>query len=74
MRYTGSIGTAHAIFHSIEDKRWTDEEKAGAIYDICQMETHNSVTKAAMLKVIWWLLHRAFDFHNEKETEENENA
>lgn len=70
-----NIGTAWAIFHKIDDPDISLEDKGTAIYEVCKMETHNSVRKAAMLKVIWWLLHLVFDFHEEnEETEENKNA
>ena len=52
------FGKAYAIFANIDS---TDEEKGAAILQILKMETHNSVTKAAMLKVIRYLLNLAFD-------------
>ncbi len=41
--------------------------KFGKAYAILKMETHNSVTKAAMLKVIDYLLHLAFDVQEGQE-------
>ena len=55
------FGKAYAIFYKIDSPDFTDEEKCEAIYHITQMETHNSITKAAMLKVIWWLLNLVAD-------------
>ena len=56
-----NIGKACAIFYRIDSDVFTDEEKGTAIMQVCQMETHNGITKAAMLRVIWWLLELAFD-------------
>ena len=56
---------AYTIFCDIESKEYTDEQKGTAILRILGMETHNSVPKAAMLKVIDYLLHLAFDVPEE---------
>ena len=61
------FGKAYAIFANIDSPDYTDEEKGAAILAILEMETHNSVTKAAMLKVIDYLLHLAFDVLEPKE-------
>ena len=58
---------AYTIFCDIESKEYTDEQKGTAILRILGMETHNSVPKAAMLKVIDYLLHLAFDVPEPKE-------
>jgi hypothetical protein len=55
------MGEAYKIFYDIESQEYTDEEKGMAIYRVLKMETHNSVTKDAMLKVIAWLLGMAFE-------------
>ena len=55
------FGKAYAIFANIDSPDYTDEEKGAAILAVLNMETHNSVTKAAMLKVIGYLLRLAFD-------------
>lgn len=55
------FGRAYAIFANIDSPDYTDEEKGAAIFAVLKMGTHNSVTKAAMLKVIDYLLHLAFD-------------
>lgn len=56
-----NVGKACAIFDRIESENFTNEEKGAAIMRVCQMSTHNGITKAAMLRVIWWLLGLAFD-------------
>ena len=61
------FGKAYAIFARIDSPDYTDEEKGAAIHTILETETHNSVTKAAMLKVIDYLLHLPFDVLEPKE-------
>lgn len=56
-----NIGKACGIFLDIENENYTAEEKGEAILQVVQMPTHNGITKATMLKVIWWLLNLAFD-------------
>lgn len=56
-----TLGDAYIIFQNIESDKISTEEKAVAIHKIINMETHNSVTKAMMLKVIRWLLELSFD-------------
>lgn len=56
-----STGTAYVIFRNIDNPDISTEEKAAAIYKIINMETHNSVTKASMLKALRWLLELSFD-------------
>lgn len=58
-----NIGTARAIFENINSDEYSETEKALAIYRIMYMETHNSVTKASMLKVIRWLWDRHFELN-----------
>lgn len=55
------VGEAYSIFHNIDDPNITDEEKGLAIWKVASMETHNSVTKAAMVKVIRYLLGLCFE-------------
>ena len=62
-------GKARAIFDNIENASESIEEKGAAIYIVMNMETHNSVTKASMLKVIRWLLERAFEIKQEAKDE-----
>ena len=54
-------GRALAIFENIENASESTEEIGVAIYIVMNMETHNSVTKDSMLKVIRWLWNRAFE-------------
>ena len=54
-------GEVYKIFYNIDSPDYSDEEKGMAIYLIAGMETHNSVTKAAMLKVIRYLLSLCFE-------------
>lgn len=56
---------AYEIFYNINSEDYTTEEKALAVRVIAGMETHNSVTKAAMLKVIWWLWNQMFEIQEE---------
>ena len=56
-----NIGKARAIFDNIENASESIEEKGEAILIVMNMETHNSVTKASMLKVIRWLWDRIFE-------------
>lgn len=56
-----TLGDAYIIFQNIDSPTISTEEKAAAIHKIINMETHNGVTKAMMLKVIRWLLELSFD-------------
>lgn len=58
-----------AIFKNIESEQYDVQEKGQAIFDVCGMVTHNSVTKADMLRVIWWLLGLVFDLPERKQHE-----
>lgn len=60
-------GRALAIFENIENASERAEEKGMAIRIVMNMATHNSVTKASMLKVIRWLWNRAFEIDQEDE-------
>lgn len=57
-----NIGYARAVFENINSDKYSDYEKAMAIYRVINMETHNSVTKASMLEAIRWLWDRHFEF------------
>lgn len=59
------FGKAYAIFANIDSPDYTDEEKGAAILAVLKMETHNSVPKASMLKVINYLLRLAFEVPGE---------
>ena len=66
-----NAGKAMAIFMQIDSDKFTDEEKAEAIYVVMKMPTHMSITKDKMLSVIKWLWNRSYEFVEEKEgTEE----
>lgn len=60
-----SLGEAYIIFSNIDSKDYTDEQKGAAILAVSRMETHNSIKKSAMLKVIDYLLHLAFEVPEE---------
>lgn len=60
-------GKARAIFDNIENASESIEEKGEAIYIVMNMETHNSVTKDSLLKVIRWLWNLAFELKHEVE-------
>lgn len=60
-------GRALAIFENIENASESAEEKGMAIHIVMNMETHNSVRKSSMLKVIRWLWDRAFEIKQEGE-------
>ena len=55
-----SLGRARAIFNDINRPGLTDIERGEAIKVVMEMETHNSVTKAAMLQVIRCLWNMVF--------------
>lgn len=58
--------TACAIFDNIESDAFSDIEKGGAIHDVLQMPTHNSITKESMLNVIAWLWNQVFEMEERK--------
>lgn len=55
------IGWDCAVFMQINSAKYTDDEKAMAIYHVLGMPTHNGITKAAMLNVIGWLFDKHYD-------------
>jgi len=59
------LGTATAIFLNIDTDKYTDNEKVLAIHQVLRMSTHNGISKAAMLKVIDYLIHLSFDVTEE---------
>lgn len=56
-----NIGKAVAIFEQLDSDKYSDEEKAIAIYEVMNMSTHNSVTKANMLEAIKWLFDKCYE-------------
>ena len=60
-----SLGRARAIFDDINRPGLTDIERGEAIKAVMEMETHNSVTKAAMLEVIRYLWNMIFQMEDD---------
>ncbi len=60
-----SLGMARAIFDDINRPGLTDIERGEAIKAVMEMETHNSVTKAAMLGVIRYLWNMIFQMEDD---------
>jgi len=56
-----NIGYATAIFMDIENPQFSIEDKAIAIDVVLNMETHNGITKASLLKVCKWLFDQHFE-------------
>lgn len=56
-----NIGKACGIFLNIRSEKYSDNEKGQAIMQVCGMPTHYGITKAAMLRVIWYLLNICFE-------------
>ena len=59
--------TAQAIliFRDIKNPaRASISEKALAIYHVCHMPTHNSITKDEILDVLWWLWDQHFEMND----------
>lgn len=67
-----NAGKAMAIVKQIDSDKYTDEEKAEAIYVVMNMPTHMSITKDEMIKAIKWLWNRCFEFVVEQNCEEGE--
>lgn len=60
-------GKAMAIVKQINSDKFTDEEKAYAIYLVMDMPTIMSITKAELVDAIKWLWHRAYEFETDVE-------
>ncbi len=58
-------GKAMAIVKDITSDRFTDEEKAEAIYLVMNMATHMSITKDELINAIKWLWHIAYEYVEE---------
>lgn len=56
------LAKAIAIVKDISSDKFTDEEKAEAIYLVMNMATHNCVTKTDFLNVIKWLWDRSYEY------------
>ena len=50
-----NTGKAIAIFNNLDDYKTPMEEKGLAIRKVIDMESHNSITKYQMLKVMNWM-------------------
>lgn len=55
------MDVASRIFLNITSDQYSDAEKGGAIMQVCQMPSHNGISKKAMLRVIWYLLKMSFE-------------
>ena len=63
-------GKAMGVVKDISSDRFTDEEKAEAIYLVMNMATHNFFTKADLLNVIKWFWHNFYEYAGgEKQTQ-----
>lgn len=61
-----NTGKAAAIFKDIRKPGLTDIERGEAIKTVLRMETHNSITKKAMLDVIGFLWDMVYCEEEEK--------
>lgn len=55
------FGQAYKILENIDSDVYTVDEKAMAIRVILDMETHNGVTKAVLLKAMNWLWNEHYE-------------
>lgn len=55
------FGQAYKILENIDSDVYTIDEKAMAIKVILDMETHNGVTKAVLLKAMNWLWNEHYE-------------
>ena len=61
-----NAGQALAVFKQIDSDKYTDEEKAMAIYVVMNMPTHMSITKDEIFKVVKWLWNSFYEFVEEE--------
>ena len=52
----------YRIIMNIDDEKISDEEKGIAIKKMLNMETHNSVTKRVMIKIIRYMWDLCFEW------------
>ena len=52
------LGDAIAVFKTIENERWSDEERINAIFEVAEMPTLNSITKYELQKALKWICDR----------------
>lgn len=55
------LGDAIAVFKTIENERWSDEERINAIFEVAEMPTLNSITKYELQKALKWVCDRSVD-------------
>jgi hypothetical protein len=60
------IGEAYKIFKNILSDKYTVEEKGVAIKVILDMDTHNSVSKAMLMRALRWLWNEHFEWKDEQ--------
>lgn len=65
-----NIGEAIAIFEQLDSDKYTDEEKALAIYKVMNMPTNNSITKVMLLKAVKYLWNETYYFTSEVQEDE----
>lgn len=65
------IVKAMDIFENINNEKYTETEKAEAIYIVMKMPTHNRIKKDSMLKVINWLWDGMYEL-TDKQTEDRD--
>ena len=65
-----NAGKATAIFNDINRPGITDIERGEAIKAVVEMDTHNGVTKEAMIQVIKYLWNMVFTEEGGSENEE----
>lgn len=55
------LGDAIAVFKTIENERWSDEERIDAIFVVSEMPTLNSITKYELQNALKWICDRNVD-------------
>ena len=55
------FGQVYMILDNIDSDEYTVEEKVLAIRTVLDMETHNGVTKAVLLKALDWLWNEHYE-------------
>ena len=65
-----TLGRARAIFDNINFATETVEEKGCAIRMVLDMDTHNTVTKASLLRALDWLWKQHFEIVETEQEDE----
>ena len=60
-----NYGTAMAIFLQIDSEKYSDIEKALAIYKVMNAPSHMAIKKDDMLKAIRWLWNKLYEIQLE---------